>query len=442
MIFIHVLPVELTRKKIAEIRKKIDAKNSVFSEKRFLDSMILPSKIIGREAETEKLLSIIMSLRDGFVVPFVSVYVRSGSGKSTVVKFVCENLLDLISFRFVNLRKAKTIFGCTNMILGNLEGEQLSSAQGLNKVVDCIQYQIESILKKEEKKYFVLVMDEYDVIFSDTRGNPSDFVYKLLQMEENLREKGIWVCMITISNNALYEYDLDDRIKSRMGSSEIHFMPYSEDNVFGILQDRSKKAFKTKPDNDMLKYCAKLASSDHGDARRALDLLRVAGEICDGNTIKLSDVEKSLTLIQKDRFDEIVANASYHMRCVVGAIVSLAIVKEQSWAATSNIFKKYTDIVSKDQSPLKYRRVSDLLVELENTGIVISRAYSRGRGGYGKEYKLKVDPSLVGPSVDIEFYDSLVQKKIKLDAMREHKKAMKKHKSIFGKKYPGLFGNL
>lgn len=432
--------MELSRKKIAEIRKKIEQKNSVFAKKNYLDSMILPSKIIGREAETEKLLSSIMSLRDGFVVPFVSVYGRSGSGKSTVVKFVCENLTDLISFRFVNLRKAKTVFGCANMILGNLGEESLSSAQGLNKAVDCIQSQIESILEKEGKKYFVLVLDEYDIVFSDSRSNPSDFVYKLLQMEENLREKGIWVCMVTISNNALYEYDLDDRVKSRMGSSEIHFMPYSEDEVFGILQDRAKKAFKTKPDNDVLKHCAELASSDHGDARRALDLLRVAGETCDGE-IKMQDVEKSLTLIQKDRFDEIVANASYHMRCVVGAIVSLSIVKEQSWAATSDIFKKYTEIVS-DDPPLKYRRVSDLLVELENTGLVVSRAYSHGRGGYGKEYKLKVDPSLVGPSVDKEFYDSLVEKKVKIDALREHKKAMKKHKSIFGKKYPSLFGNL
>jgi len=278
---IYVLPVELTKKKIAEIRKKIEQKNSVFDQKRYLDSMYLPSKIIGRAAETEKLLSCMMSLRDGFVVPFVSVYGRSGSGKSTVVKFVCENLDDLISFRFVNLRKAKTVFGCANMILGNLEGKSLSSAQGLNKAVDCIQFQIENILKREEKKYFVLVLDEYDVIFSDTRSNPSDFVYKLLQMEENLREKGIWVCMITISNNALQEYDLDDRVKSRMGSSDIHFMPYSEDDVFGILHDRAKKAFKIKIDGDVLKYCAKLSSSDHGDARRALDLLRTAGEICD-----------------------------------------------------------------------------------------------------------------------------------------------------------------
>lgn len=51
-----MLPVELTRKKISEIRKKIEQKNSVFAEKRYLDSMVLPSKIIGRaDREGQKL---------------------------------------------------------------------------------------------------------------------------------------------------------------------------------------------------------------------------------------------------------------------------------------------------------------------------------------------------------------------------------------------------
>ena len=150
---IYALPVELTKKRISEIRKKIEQKNSVFAEKRYLDSMILPSKIIGREDETEKLLGCIMSLEDGFVVPFVSVYGRSGSGKSTVVKFVCENMTDLISFRFVNLRKARTVFGCANMILAQLHGESLTSSQGLNKAVDCIEKQIIAILEQEKKNY-------------------------------------------------------------------------------------------------------------------------------------------------------------------------------------------------------------------------------------------------------------------------------------------------
>ena len=419
--------MELDKKKISEIRKRLEQKNSVFAEKRYLDSMILPSKIIGREEETAKLIECIMSIGDGFLVPFVSVYGRSGSGKSTVVKFVCQNLTDIISYRFVNLRKAKTVFGCTNMILGELGGGPLTSAQGLNKAVECIEKQIISIMEQEKKKNFVLVLDEYDVVFSDSKTNPSDFVYKLLQMEENLREKGIWTSIVAISNNALQEYDLDDRVKSRMGSTDVSFSPYSKDDVYGILEDRAKKAFKKKISPDVLQYCSSISSSDHGDARRALDLLRKAGEICDG-TISTADIDSALLLLQKDRASEIVSSAPYHMRCVVGAIVSLAILGEYSWSATSDIYKKYTNIVSQDHTPLKYRRVSDLLVELENSGMLVSRAYSCGRNGYGKEYKLKVDPSLLGPSVGDEFYENIIKIKIAKDELKEIKKLYKPRK--------------
>jgi archaeal cell division control protein 6 len=114
---------ELTREKICAIRRKIERRNSVFSDKRFLDSLFLPSSVIGREKQTESILEFVMSVRDGLVVPFVSVYGRSGSGKSMVVKFVCQNLSDLAEYAFVNLRKSRTVFGCASLILSELGGE-------------------------------------------------------------------------------------------------------------------------------------------------------------------------------------------------------------------------------------------------------------------------------------------------------------------------------
>ena len=101
----------------------------------------------------------------------------------------CQNLSDRVSSAFVNLRKSKTVFGCANLILSELGSENLKSAQGLNMAVDCMEKRIEKILSDKNKKFFVLILDEYDVIFSDPRGRPSDFVYKLLTLEENLREK-------------------------------------------------------------------------------------------------------------------------------------------------------------------------------------------------------------------------------------------------------------
>ena len=64
-------------------------------------------------------------------------------------------------------------------------------------------------------------------------------------------------------------------------------------------------------------------------------------------------------------------------------------------------------------------------MELENSGLVVSRAYSRGRNGYGKEYKLTVSPDLVGPAVDQDYFDSLVKDKEIMDKTKEIQKEMK-----------------
>lgn len=255
---------------------------------------------------------------------------------------------DILSFSFVNLRKAKTVFGCSNLILSELGSENLKSAQGLNKAIDCMENKIEKILADENKKFFVLILDEYDVIFSDPRGRPSDFVYKLLTLEENLREKGLWLCIITISNNALSEHDLDDRVKSRIGNSEIFFEPYQQEDVLNILQDRTKKAFSKKVGVDVLRYCAKLSSDDHGDARRALDLLRIAGELSDGKKLTVADVDKAVVFLQRDRVATIVTNSSYHMRVVIGSICILSLFSGNPWCATSAIYKKYCSIIPKE----------------------------------------------------------------------------------------------
>lgn len=419
-----MLPVELSKEKIANIRKKIEKKNSIFAQKRYLDSMFLPSRIIGREAEAEKLLQYILDLKDGFVVPFISVYGRSGSGKTTVVKFVCENLFDIVSFRFVNLRKAKTVFGCANLILSELGFANLKSAQGMNKAIDSMEGKILEILKKENKKFFVLALDEYDVIFSDPRGRPSDFVYKLLTLEENLREKGFWLCIITVSNNALADNDLDDRVKSRMGNSEIFFEPYGEEDVFNILRDRAKKAFVKKTDDSVLQHSAKLSTDVHGDARRALDLLRVAAELSDGTKVTKADIEKAVDFIQKDRISIIISNAALHQRIVIAAICAGSLLSENAWNSTSSIYERYKKYVGKNTEPLSYRRVADLLVEIKNSGLVESRTISKGRGGYGTEYKLKISPDMVGPQVNEKWWNELVSNKKAHEADVKYRKSL------------------
>jgi Cdc6-like AAA superfamily ATPase len=86
------------------------------------------------------------------------------------------------------------------------------------------------------------VLDEFDVLFNDKRGKPSDFIYKLLVMEEKLREKGVLACIVAVSNNVMADYEVDDRVRSRIGSSEVFFPAYTKKDALDILKDRAAKA--------------------------------------------------------------------------------------------------------------------------------------------------------------------------------------------------------
>lgn len=390
-----------------------------------MDTLTFPSQVIGREDKAKELVRFLAGYKQGLVVPFISVFGRSGSGKSIVTKFVCENL-EGISHRFVNLRKAKTVFGCANLILGELGQPSLKSAQGINMAIEKIGNAIEAVIKKEKSKLFVLVLDEFDVIFYDKRGKPSDFIYKLLVMEEKLREKENMVTLIAISNNVVADYEIDDRIRSRIGSSEVFFNAYSKKDVLDILNDRARKTFSKTIHHAVIEYCADQSSAEHGDARRAIELLRVAAEIASSKseTVEKKHVDMAAEQLQKDRVGLVLSTASYHFRLVAGAIAKNTHITRDAWHSTSILYDRYCELVQKGTRPLTYRRVSELLTELENTGLAVSQTSSKGRLGYGTQYRLTISPEIVGRAVSKEWWDSVVASKKVADGLEELGKSL------------------
>jgi cell division control protein 6 len=401
---------------LKRISAEVEKENLLFANKAFLDNLTLPSEIIGRERKAKELVRFLLGYKYGLVVPFVSVYGRSGSGKSTIVKFVCENLNPDISYAFVNLRKARTIFGCANLILTELGQSSLKSAQGINTAIQHISNAIEQRLNKKNNsaKFFILVLDEFDVLLYDKRGKPSDFIYKLLMMEENLREKGHLMCIIAISNNVMSDYEIDDRVRSRIGTSEVFFEPYTQQAVQAILKDRAAKAFSGPVDSEILQYCADRSSQEHGDARRAIDLLRVAAEIAGkrGETISKTHIDAALARLQKDRVSTTLSSASYHLKLTAAAVARISYLTQEAWHSTSTVYNQYRHIITKDTKPLTYRRIAELLTELENMGLVTSHTSSKGRHGYGSQYKLVVPPEAVGKVCGSpDWWDEIVRRK-------------------------------
>jgi len=191
-------------------------------------------------------------------------------------------------------------------------------------------------------------------------------------------------------------------------------------------QIEQKKAFAKMPNKKILEHCAQLSSEMHGDIRRALDLLRVAGEKSNGKKITEEDVNKANDTVQKDRIDTIVSGASYHQKIAILAICKNLLYDDKNFTNTSSIYETYKKILTDDVKPLSYRRIVDLLIELKNSGLVSSNTISKGRGGYGTEYKMQMPPEMVAPLVASKWWKNHVEMKKKQDDLKELEKGMKK----------------
>ncbi|MBI1663717.1 MAG: AAA family ATPase [Nitrosopumilus sp.] len=430
----------MDKKELKKIVGDVRKQNSIFSDKSFLDNLSVPNSIIGRENESKKLVKFLLSYEKGLVVPLVSIYGRSGSGKSTIVQFVCKNLD--VNFCYVNLRKAKTVFGCINLILSELGHENLKNAQGMNNAFVILEKLIMQMLENSGNSLFVLCLDEFDTLFYDKRGKPSDFVYKLVVLVEKLRALKKHMCIVTISNKVLSEFNLDDRVISRIGTSEIYFDSYSQSDVLKIIRNRAKKSFLEKIDVDVLQYCANISSEEHGDARRAIDLLRTSGEIAGIENKKISKkhIDEAVSQLQKNQITTIISGGSYHFRLACAALSRLTYVNDEGWHSTSELFKQYQKIISSETRQISYRRFSEMLVELVNSGIAVSKTESKGRHGYGSQFKLTVDPDLIGNSCFTDWWTSVIEFKQKTKTAIQ---ASKQLKSLYSRRRrSSRFGNL
>lgn len=385
---------QLDHAKLRHMRQNIQKKNSVFSKKDILDSAN-PDCIIGRQNEAISLLTYLDPSVENYLPPFVEVYGRSGSGKSCVVELVCREISDSVSYRIVNLKRARTIFGCASLIAEGLGGEPVSKYTGINKALEKIEQHVESVLDRYSRRHYILVLDELDTIFHDTRNNPSDFVYKLLTIRERLGKKGYHLCIVGISNMPIAENNLEGRVISRIGSNRVFFADYTKDELFYILYNVAQRAFSVKITDSVLWHCADMCSEDHGDARQALDVLRSAGEICNG-TVTESDIDSAAKKIQEDTFLRVILSSGYRQKKTFVSLARISFLTGRKWHSTMDIYRQYLKLGARhEKQMISYRRFSDILRELEQSGICSSRTSSKGRHGYNTEYILAIPAETV-----------------------------------------------
>ncbi|WP_439027979.1 AAA family ATPase [Haloarchaeobius sp. DT45] len=240
-----------------------------------------------------------------------------------------------------------------------------------------------------EERVVVIMLDEIDKL---VEKSGDDTLYNLSRMNSELENSR--VSIMGISNDLKFTDFLDPRVKSSLGEEEIVFPPYDANQLRDILQHRSDVAFKEGAlTGDVIPLCAAFAAQEHGDARRALDLLRTAGELAERSQSEVVDeehVRQAQDKIELDRVVEVVRTLPTQSKLVLFAIILLEKngVHNINTGEVFNIYKRLCEEI--DADVLTQRRVTDLISELDMLGIVNAVVVSKGRYGRTKEISLSV----------------------------------------------------
>lgn len=376
------------------------AKNTIFKNKKVLQANYTPETILHREKEIKQIASILAPSLRLEKPSNLFIYGVTGTGKTLSVRYVTNQLLKRAKKNNVNLKiiyincKLKKVADTEYRILVEL-------LNGLGKQVPITGLPTDSLYKtfvsliNEEDSLLILILDEIDHAV-DKIGD--SLLYNLTRINSSLENSQI--SLVGISNKLTFIDGLDPRIKSSLSEEEILFHPYNAIQLKEILEQRAKEAFKDGVITEgVLEKCAAYAASEHGDARRALDLLRVAGEIVERNNekkVELKHIDLAEAKIERDRVMDIVRSQPKHFQLTLLSIIQNSKQHNGKAFYTGDVFEEYTNFCKSNKvKQLTPRRISDIITEFDMLGLITTRVISRGRGGKTREINLAINKNLV-----------------------------------------------
>jgi len=379
--------------------------NTIFKDKVVLQSNYTPETIPHRDKQIKQVASILAPALRTERPSNLFIYGKTGTGKTLSIQYIRNKLLErsekqniplIIEYINCKLKKiADTEYRIFAELIRKLGYVISSTGLPTNQVY---QKFVEILDKK--KQLLVIILDEIDQAVKKIDDN---FLYNLTRLNSELTQSQIAV--IGISNDLTFLDHLDPRVKSSLSEEEIVFPPYNALQLQDILKERSIGAFKANVIGaGVIEKCAAYAAREHGDARRALDLLRIAGELVerDGNKrVTLEYIDKANEKIEKDKIFDVVATQPKQFQLALLAIITLTEARTEQ-IFTGDIFNIYQDLCSRTATePLTQRRIGDIIAEFDMLGLINATVISKGRYGRMREIKLSISQTLLPKIKDI-----------------------------------------
>jgi cell division control protein 6 len=365
----------------------------LFKDREVLRHDYLPDKLPHRENQIRLLGETVAPVLKDARSSNVFIYGKTGTGKTAVTKYVLSHLEAKakeygasVRFCYVNCRMTGTEYRIFANLSQSVGLAIPFTGLSVGEVFDRFRAGLDA-----SKTIFIVVLDEIDALIKD-RGD--GLLYELTRINETLHKSR--VSIIGISNDLRLKEFLDPRVFSSLSEEEMIFRPYDASELHNILLERSKLSFNEGSLSEAaLNVCSALAAAEHGDARRALDLLRVAGEVAEregAKAITEEHVKEAEKNIEHNRIVEALKNLTLHSKLVLLSVYHL----NKSSATTGEIYDVYNVLCGElGAGLLTQRRLGTLVNELDAMGLLNAKVVSMGRYGRTKKIRLEISRTLI-----------------------------------------------
>jgi cell division control protein 6 len=368
----------------------------IFKDREVLRHDYLPDRLPHREEQITQLGEAVAPALKGARGSNIFIYGKTGTGKTAVTKYVLSHLETKakefsapVKFCYVNCRMVGSDYRVFASLCQSMGISVPFTGLSVGELFDRFRTGLDAL-----GVILIIALDEADALIK-VRGD--GLLYELTRVNENL--SGSKVSLIGISNDLRLKEFLDPRVLSSLSEEEIVFRPYDAGELRNILSERALSAFHEGVLSDAaLSLCSALAAAEHGDARRALDLLRVAGEVAErlgANNVVEDHVREAEKHIDHNRVIEALKNLTLHSKLVVLSLYHLN--KADTFRAnTGEIYEVYGEICGEiGVAPLTQRRLCSLVNELDSMGLLNAKVISMGRYGRTKKIRLEIGRSII-----------------------------------------------